>query len=259
MTSFDDLVAEGLAAPVDGWDFSWFEGRATEERTSWGYASRVADRLGGVDASLDIETGGGEVYSFALDRAARVPDEVRATESWPPNLAIARDNLRTFGGTVEELAEDAPLPFGDGSFGLVVSRHPTTTQWTEIARVLRPGGTFLSQQIVHGTNRDLYEFMMGPQWVDPVSFEQQMRCGAGSAGLEIVDLRHESPPLEFFDVASVIVFLRKVIWTVPDFSVDKYRDRLLAMHALIEREGKFVSRGQRGLVEARKPQGSRET
>ncbi|CAN5123125.1 methyltransferase domain-containing protein [soil metagenome] len=252
MTDFDALVAEGEAAPVAGWDFSWFEGRATEQRTSWHYAQRAAERLAGVDSSLDIETGGGEVYAFALGRAARVPGEVRATESWPPNLAIARTTLAPFGGTVVELADDAPLPFDDGAFGLVLSRHPTTTQWTEIARVLRPGGLFLAQQIVHGTNRDLYEFMMGPQWVDPVSAEEHARAGAAAAGLEILDWRQESPLLEFFDVAAVIVFLRKVIWTVPDFSVEKYHDRLLAMHELIEREGRFVSRGERGLVEARK-------
>ena len=32
MSRFDDLVAEGAAVPLQGWDFSWFEGRATEER-----------------------------------------------------------------------------------------------------------------------------------------------------------------------------------------------------------------------------------
>lgn len=253
MASFDDLVAEGVAAPVAGWDFSWFEGRATEQRTSWRYAERAADRLGSADASLDIETGGGEVYSFALGRAARVPGAVRATESWSPNLAIARTNLAAFGGTVEQAADDAPLPFDGGSFDLVLSRHPTVTPWGEIARVLRAGGTFLSQQIVHGTNRDLYEFMMGPQWVDPVPAEQHVWEGAAAAGLEVLEWRQESPPLEFFDVAAVIVFLRKVIWTVPDFSVEKYHGRLVAMHELIEREGRFVSRGERGLVEARKP------
>lgn len=35
---FDELVAEGESVPVRGWDFSWFEGRATEERPSWGYS-----------------------------------------------------------------------------------------------------------------------------------------------------------------------------------------------------------------------------
>ena len=252
MTSFDDLVAEGLAAPVDGWDFSWFDGRATEQRTSWHYAERVAERLAEVDSSLDIETGGGEVYAFALGRAARVPVEVCATESWPPNLAIARATLAPFGGTVQQVADDAPLPFDDGAFGLVISRLPTITPWQEIARVLAPGGRFLSQQVVHGTNRELYEFMMGPQALDPVSFEEHMMRGVAGAGLELLDLRQESPALEFFDVAAVIVFLRKVVWTVPDFTVDKYRDRLRAMHELISREGRFVSHGQRGLVEARK-------
>jgi hypothetical protein len=35
--SFDELVSEADGAPVDGWDFSWLDGRATEERPSWGY------------------------------------------------------------------------------------------------------------------------------------------------------------------------------------------------------------------------------
>ncbi len=133
-----------------------------------------------------------------------------------------------------------------------MSRLPTVTPWAEIARVLRPGGTFLSQQVGHGTNRDLYEFMMGPQWVDPIATTDRLRAGALAAGLTVVDLRHESPPLEFFDVAAVVVFLRKVVWTVPDFSVEKYRDRLQAMHEYISEHGSFVSRGQRALIEARK-------
>ncbi len=251
--AFDDLVAEGLAVPVDGWDFGWFDGRATEERPTWGYARRAAQRLSTAHSSLDVQTGGGEVYASALASATPKPSVVVATESWPPNLAIAREKLGFFGGTVVELADDAALPFDDGSFELVLSRHPTHTPWPEIARVLGPGGTFLSQQIVHGTNRDLYEFMMGPQWVDPVSAREHAETGAASAGLELVDFQQESPRLEFFDVAAVIVFLRKVVWTVPDFTVERYRDRLRTMHEHIQKAGSFVSRGQRALVEARKP------
>ncbi len=32
--TFEDLLAEAEAVPVDGWDFSWLEGRASEERPS---------------------------------------------------------------------------------------------------------------------------------------------------------------------------------------------------------------------------------
>lgn len=251
--SFDELVAEGAAVPVDGWDFGWFTGRATEERPSWGYARLAAGYLGTAQSSLDLQTGGGEVYASALAAAERRPSVITATESWPPNLAIAREQLAPYGGTVLELADDAGLPLDDGSVELVLSRHPTVTAWGEISRVLCHGGTFLSQQIVHGTNRDLYEFMMGPQWVDPVSAEDHARQCASAVGLELLDFRQESPRLEFFDVAAVIVFLRKVVWTVPDFSVERYRDRLRTMHEHIQSAGSFVSRGQRALVEARKP------
>src|SRR3954465_2651322 len=74
------LIAEGEAAPVEGWDFSWFSGRATEERPDWGYARLLSDRLSRAEAALDVQTGGAEVYAEALGRAARRPGTVAATE-----------------------------------------------------------------------------------------------------------------------------------------------------------------------------------
>jgi hypothetical protein len=59
--------------------------------------------------------------------------------------------------------------------------------------------------------------------------------------------------VEFFDVGAVVYFLRKVVWTVPDFSVERYRDRLRELHRHIEAEGSFVAHSSRVLVEARKP------
>lgn len=62
LRSLDELVAEADAADVTGWDFSWLDGRGTEERSPWGYARLVAQRLRqpSVAAALDIDTGGGE-------------------------------------------------------------------------------------------------------------------------------------------------------------------------------------------------------
>lgn len=40
--SFDKLIAIGEAADVTGWDFSWLDGRATEERPPWGYARQLS-------------------------------------------------------------------------------------------------------------------------------------------------------------------------------------------------------------------------
>ncbi|MGY1841912.1 hypothetical protein [Modestobacter sp. SYSU DS0875] len=57
MRSFEDLVAEAEAAPVDGWDFTGFAGRATEERPGWGYARLLTARLARAATALDREGG----------------------------------------------------------------------------------------------------------------------------------------------------------------------------------------------------------
>ena len=44
-----------------------------------------------------------------------------------------------------------------------------------------------------------------------------------------------------------------MIWTVPDFTVERYRKRLRELHERIEAEGPFVAHATRVLVDARKP------
>jgi hypothetical protein len=51
----------------------------------------------------------------------------------------------------------------------------------------------------------------------------------------------------------MVFFLRKVVWTVPDFSVDRYRARLQDLHDQIDHDGRFHSTMSRTLLEARKP------
>lgn len=247
--TFGELVAEGAAEPVEGWDFGWFEGRATEERPRWGYSRLLAGRMGRAAAALDVQTGGGEVLAQLPDQ----PQRLVATESWPPNLAVARRNLRRVGASVVGAGDDDGLPFRRASFDLVVSRHPTTVQWDEIARVLQPGGTYFSQQVGAGSNRELTDFMMGPQPVAPARSAQRAVAAAEAAGLVVADLREQALRVTFGDVGAVVYFLRKVLWTVPGFTVAGYADQLARMHERILAGGPFVCHAQRFLIEARKP------
>jgi SAM-dependent methyltransferase len=253
--SFEDLVAEGVAVPTDGWDFSWFEGRATEERPSWGYAVALAGRFAGATAALDIQTGGGEVLEFALGRASKAPALTAATEGWPPNVAKATTLLRPRGTVVVAAPEEAPLPFADGAFDLVSSRHPVSPNWAEITRVLEPGGTYFAQHVGCRSVFELVEYFLGPLPAEQRSdrHPDRERADAEAAGLEIVDLRAERLRIEFYDVAAVVHFLRKVIWMVPGFTAGAYEDRLRALHEQIEAEGPFVAHSTRHLFEARKP------
>ncbi|BBY08500.1 class I SAM-dependent methyltransferase [Mycobacterium noviomagense] len=249
--SFDDLVAEAAAAPVDGWDFSWLDGRATEERPSWGYQRLMSQRLANASAACDIDTGGGEV----LAEAAKFPLTMAATESWPPNAALATKLLHPRGVVVVATRDEPWLPFADEAFDLVTSRHPISVRWSEIARVLRPGGTYFSQQIGPATMSELVEYFSGPQPQKWAEFHPDaQREQAQAAGLQVVDIRMERLRAEFFDVGAVIYFLRKVIWTVPGFTVDDYRERLRDLHDRIQTDGPFIAHATRVLVEACKPE-----
>lgn len=248
-TSFDDLIALGADADVSGWDFAWLEGRATEERPPWGYARQLAERLAAASASLDIQTGGGEV----LAEATRFPPTAVATESWPPNIARATSLLHPRGVVVVADPDEPPLPFADAAFDLVTSRHPATIWWEEIARVLRPGGMYFAQHVGPASVFELIEFFLGPQpQARRARHPEDEAAAAEAAGLKVVDLRTVDLRIEIHDVAAVVYLLRKVVWWVPGFTVEGYRDRLRELHERIASDGPFVAHSTRNLIEARR-------
>ncbi|RFU83722.1 class I SAM-dependent methyltransferase [Streptomyces triticagri] len=249
--SFEDLVAEAVAEPTEGWDFSWFEGRATEQRPSWGYQRRMGERMAVATAALDLGTGGGEVLAGVPVR----PPLCVATEGWPPNVAKATALLHPLGTVVVAAPDEPPFPFADGAFDLVVSRHPVRPYFDEIARVLAPGGIYFAQHVGPASVFELVEYFLGPQPEDVRRgrHPDAERAEAEAAGLEIVEVRTERLRIEFHDIGAVVHFLRKVVWMVPGFTVAAYRDRLRALHELIVAEGPFVAHSSRTLFEAAKP------
>ncbi len=210
----------------------------------------MSQRITEVSSALDIQTGGGEV----LAETAHFPPTVAATESYPPNLAKATRLLGPRGVVVVADADEPPLPFADSAFELVTSRHPATVWWREIARVLTPGGTYFAQHIGPATAFELVEYFLGPQpQARRKRHPNDESAEATAAGLEIVDLRCERLRMEFFDIGAVVYFLRKVVWTVPGFTVEGYRETLHKLHHHIETEGSFVAHSSRCLFEALKP------
>lgn len=248
-STFEELVAEADAVSVDGWDFSWLDRRAIEERPVWGYSKMMSARMKDASAALDIQTGGGEV----LAGIQKAPETLVATESWPPNIEIARRNLAPLGARVVEVEDEDDLPFDNNSFDLVVSRHPTVVLWEEISRVLAPGGTYFSQQIGAGSNRELTDFIMSPQPVHQLHAAKRAVAEAEKAGLVVTDLREQALEVVFYDIGAVVYFLRKVIWTVPGFTVGQYSGGLRELHERIESNGSFVSHAQRFLIDAQLP------
>jgi hypothetical protein len=249
MRTFEELVDEAAAADITGWGFDWLDGRATEERPPWGYARLLAERLPTVSSALDIDTGGGEV----LAGVRRLPERMCVTESWPPNAQQARKLLSPRGVEVHETREGEALPFPDQTFDRVTSRHPVRPDWSEIHRVLVPTGSYLAQHVGPASAFELIEYFLGPLPGQRLGRDPEREAAAArEAGLTVIDLRTARCRMEFFDIGAVVYILRKCVWWVPDFTVDRYADRLATLDRQIRADGSFVAHSTRHLVEARR-------
>ena len=250
VTDFDALVAEAEHASTTTWDFGWLDGRAVEDRPSWRYFDLVAERVRNVSSVLEIQAGTGSM----IGRLPSLPRRVVATEGFPASVAAAAPALRARGVQLVVTSQTIiGLPLARESFELVISRHPIEPWWTEIARVLQPGGVYLAQHVGPRSLRDLSEFLMGP--LPPTSHREPSgeQHAAETAGLELRDLRTERTRVEFYDIGAVVYFLRLVPWIVPGFTVEAYRTQLRALHDHILQHGAFRTTSSRTLIEATKP------
>lgn len=246
MRPYDALIAEALSADVTGWGFDWLNGRATEERPPWGYARLLAKRLGEAESALDIDTGGGEVVA----EAPVLPQQMAVSESWGPNAERARALLGPRGVRVVSSTGD-PLPFPDESFELVTARHPVRPIWSEIARVLAPGGHYVAQHVGPASAFELIEFFLGPL---PDQREERHPhrevTAAERAGLRVDSLQTARCRMEFYDIGAIVWTLRKCVWWVPDFSVARYDRQLRSLDEQLRAGEPFVAHSTRHLIEA---------
>ena len=236
--------------PFTGWDFSHLDGRMLEDHAPWSYTSRAAELMRRSTAVIDLGTGGGERL---LKLQEHWPAKMVATEQYPPNLLLSTRRLAPLGVQVVEvrLTDIDPMPFADGEFDLVLNRHAGFNPHA-VARILAPGGIFLTQQ-VHGLwAQDLLAvFGARPQWPDAALAKYVPLLQA--AGLEITDTRDWSGRLGFTDVGAIVYYLKAVPWLVPGFSVETHLQPLLSLQLRLERGEPLAFTARKYLLEAHKP------
>ncbi len=138
-------------------------------------------------------TGGGERL-LALSGA--LPADTVATEGWGPNIAVARRALAPHGIPVLEYDPKSTdraarrMPFEDGRFELAMSRHEAYVT-TEVARVLAPGGVFLTQQVGGDDIHELHDLLGGEHIAPHVQYDRFTEELA-AAGLVVEDGRESA-------------------------------------------------------------------
>ncbi|MDE2716983.1 MAG: methyltransferase domain-containing protein [Chloroflexota bacterium] len=248
----DELVETWLREerqPFVGWDFSYLDGRIKRGREPWSYLGRAAELMDRSSSVIDLDTGGGEKLLSLRDHW---PARVVATEDFAPNFELVCKRLSPLGVEVVKAAvgDTDPMPFADNEFDLVLNRHADFNS-REVARVLSPGGTFLTQQ-VHGMWLwDLQaSFDATPEFPDatPKKYVPVLR----EAGLTIVDVQEWEGRMVFEDVGAIVYYLKAIPWEVPGFTVKSHLRYLLTLQERLEAGEELGFFAARYLIAARK-------
>lgn len=228
-----------------GWDFTHLNGRRLDIHTDhpWDYTATVLAAMRGAESMLDMGTGGGErLAAFATSQP--LPPRTCATEGYAPNVPVARQRLAPLGVTVYAVDDDHHLPFVDEQFDLIVNRHASYSP-REVRRILKSGHQFITQQVGDQTNRHLHELLdYAPKDTFYPGAEQKHAWNLAyavhelqDAGWCIVEQLEDVYPTRYYDVGAIVYYLKAIPWEIPDFSVEKYFDKLLEIDRLIKREG----------------------
>ncbi len=245
----DALIAEALAQDFSGWDFSWLKGRWEEENTPWDYREIVEARLSQTRALLDMGTGGGEFLSSLRG----LPRATVETEAWSPNFPVARKRLEPLGIRCVAIEDDRELPFENTTFDLVINRHEAFWS-TEVFRILKPGGRFITQQVGGENQLELNTWFLGeakpkwPYWKLDLAVDRLT-----GVGFTIADAQEAYPQSRFFDIGAIVYYMKVIVWQIDGWNPVRYRPHLLKMHDHIQKHGHFLTHDHRFMIEAAKP------
>lgn len=242
---------EDAKYPFTGWDFSYISNRMVSTPLTWSYDSIVIPFIRKAETLLDMGTGGGE----KLASLQPLPKKTFATEGYEPNIPIAIKTLEPLGVQVVKIGKDEKLAFPNDFFDLIINRHESYSP-KEIKRILKSNGYFITQQVGGDNDLDINHFL-DAKVEDEISEYLHWNLEFATNQLLEEELsikyRKECFPIQrCFDIGAIVYHLKAIPWQIPDFTIEKYHDKLFELHNKIQEEGYFDIANQRFLIIAQK-------
>ena len=230
---------------LDGWDFS----RIHIERAPvlWDYVEVVRSHLKPTNRVLDIGTGGGEIF-FSL---APYFEQGIGIDHDPTMVETAQRNksARSIDNVSLKSMEGNALRFGANEFDVVLLRH-LRVYVSEIVRVLRPGGYFITQTVGKRSSLNILDAFgwtpdsFGPDWWQTVTdLADQFRLH----GCHIIARAEYDVPYWFQDPESFMFWLMSVPWP-EDIEPDKHWQNINQILETSQTERGIETNEHRGLL-----------
>ncbi|MGG4471234.1 class I SAM-dependent methyltransferase [Paenibacillus alvei] len=213
----DELEFYDKVGKINGWDFSKLN--VISEGLKWDFYEEVTKRCKSSDILLDVGTGGGEnllriasslLFLVGIDLSRGMIETAHSNYKMSKVL-----NVR-----FSQMSSDN-LQFPSGFFDVISSCHAPFSSM-EIARVIKNGGFFLTQQVCEADKLNLKEAFKRGQGFGEVdgTLKERYIMELKSAGFTEVQA-FEYDANEYYQRAEDLIFLLKHTPIIPDFGQEE--------------------------------------
>ncbi|RCW76845.1 class I SAM-dependent methyltransferase [Saliterribacillus persicus] len=202
---------------TNGWDFSKIQ--SSSEGVSWDFYEEVIKKCKKTDVLLDIGTGGGEKiikiapqlsFLIGIDLSKSMLETALSNQE-----KSSASNIRFF-----QMSSD-DLKFPTGFFDVASSCHAPFSS-SEVSRVLKSGGLFLTQQVSEADKSNLKEAFGRGQAFNETdgSLKKQYIKELSEAGFSDIH-SFEYNASEYFKGPKDLIFLLKHTPIIPNFGQNR--------------------------------------
>lgn len=200
---------------INGWNFS--NVKCTSEGVEWDFFREVAKRCKPSDLLLDIGTGGAEALISIADAALLLVGIDASTgmiDTAINNIqASKKPNVRALRMNAERIAFPAQF------FHVACARHAPFNA-AEVARILVPGGVFLTQQVSEGDKLNVIQAFGRGQTlgVPDGALMERYKIELRQAGFTHI-IAAEYDATDYFETPEDLLFILKHTPIIPEFGM----------------------------------------